>query len=123
MSDQQLVQPVVGMGATLCYPQDQYPYRITKVSLTGSVIEVERLVWATPAEIAAGSLDRPMMKPDYMRGPYPIYARIVDATNAPVMPHWKEAPERAYRNAQGGYAIGGTPLNIGVARYRRDWSD
>lgn len=35
-------RPEVGMGATLCYPSDRYPYTVVEVSASGKRIKVTR---------------------------------------------------------------------------------
>lgn len=107
----------VGDAATMCYPQDLYPMVVTAVSPTGSKITLTRLNYMTPAEREAGHLT-----PDGNHNGFPVYDRTIGVATAPVD---AERTETAYwSSANACYMIGGlTPVRLGVARYRRDWSD
>lgn len=99
----------VGDLATLCYPSDLYPYIVTAVSPTGRKATIAPIDY-TKVQTLAG----------YHNG-FPVHDHSFTAAEA--LEHvQRDWPRTAYLGANG-YTEGGTPLTLGVARYRRDYSD
>ena len=101
------IKPVVGMGATLAYPQDRYGYVITNVSKSCKVITVRRL-------------SDDVLQPAHYCNGYPVFDHIfcglmdLDCYEG----EWK-----AYLHKDGRYYLGGTLLSIGTARYYRNYAE
>lgn len=94
----------VGDPATLVYPQDNYPYVVVAVSPGGAKITLE-------------ALDYSGLAPAYHHGPFPVYDCEVETSR-------RSGRTITAHLGRHGYAVGGsTPVAIGQARYRRDWSD
>lgn len=99
----------VGDLATLCYPQDLYPYIVTKVSPGGRKVTLSAIGHAgiAPAALHNGF-------------PFFDHSFSTDEARHLVQP---DSTLVAYLGANGYSVDGFTPIALGVARYRRDWSD
>lgn len=107
-------QPEIGMGATLCYPDDRYPYVVTSVTKTTIVVE--------PLVTVSKATGHP---PTRMRGPFPIWDHAYSPDEMATLRHpdGRSLRRRAHRRKDGRFYLHGTPLLVGEARYRRDYSD
>lgn len=99
----------VGMGATICYPQDAYPAVVTKVSKTGKVITVERL------ETVSAKTGH---KPARFDGPFPVWSHTYTdeelqsmRTGATAVYTWREST-----------GTWGPNVRVGSAHYERNYS-
>lgn len=101
--------PAVGMGASLIYPSDIYPYVIVRV-VSDKAIDVARL-------------DHSSLKPSGDHNGFPVFSSVIDPKDFAVAPGWDKSPDRARKHKDGRWYIHGSPLAIGFAKYRRDWSD
>ncbi len=102
--------PVVGMGASLVYPSDIYPYVVVRV-VSDKVIDVARL-------------RHDHLKPNGDHNGFPVYSAVIDPADYAIAAGWEKSPERARKHKDGRWYLGGSsPLSIGYAKYRRDWSD
>lgn len=100
-----VASPKVGDLATLCYPQDRYPYLVTAVSATGT-------------KVTLAELERAAEAPARFAGPFPIW----DCDGDPATRTGRTVI--AHRQGNGRYAVAGsTPIIFGQARYYRDHSD
>lgn len=104
--------PEVGMGMTLHYPQDSYPFVITRVSPSG------KTVWVKPLEPVSKSTGH---EPDHMEGPFPVWSHTYTAEEMVSMVR-ADAPERMVRKTKHGWSSHGTPYGLGQARYHRNYS-
>ena len=103
--------PEVGMGVTLHYPQDSYPYVISRVSDSGKTIWVKRV---KTVDNSTGH------SPAYYEGPFPVWSHtytpqeLVDL----VVPG---TPERLVRLGKYGWG-GKNDYTVGTARFHRNYS-
>lgn len=108
----------VGEGATLIFPQDKYPYVVTRVSASGKVAWVKRL------QIVDTSTGH---QPDYYLGPWPVWDHEYTKAELVSLAREDAREERIYRDKNGYWRMSGwdsKPLvALGRARYRRDYSD
>lgn len=102
-------QPEVGMGATLLYPQDRYPYVITAV--TAKTITVQRVETVST---------KTGHSPSHYNGPYPVWSHTYTAEELDNLAI--DGERRAYLHRDGRYYLGRTPLLVGEAIYHRDFS-
>lgn len=104
--------PEVGMGVTLRYPQDTYPYVITRVSPSGKTI------WVKPLEGVSKATGHSPARYD---GPYPVWSHTYTAEELVSMVR-ADAPERRVNKVKHGWASHGTPYSIGKATFHRNYS-
>lgn len=103
--------PEVGMGATLHYPQDAYPYVISRVSPSGKTIWVKRL---DTVSTATGH------EPAYFEGPFPVWHHEYTAAERVA---FLRASTDEYMVRKGKYGWGGKKdFTIGKAIYHRNFS-
>lgn len=101
----------VGDPATLCYPDDRYPYVV--MGVTGTTISL--------AKVDPNELDVDNSTGGEHRGGWPIKDKSSTRQDLPatdefyLKAHWSEKFKR-WQHA------GSTPIVIGYARYLRDWS-
>jgi len=107
-------QPQVGDGMTLCYPQDSYPYVITRVSPSG------KTVWVKPLQIVDKTTGH---EPARFDGPFPVWSHTyTDEERASMIV--ENAPERQVSRSRDGlyWTSKGTPFARGGAVYHRNYS-
>lgn len=104
--------PEVGMGATLHYPQDSYPFVITRVSPSGKSFWVKPLV---------GVSKTTGHSPERYDGPFPVWSHVYTPDELVSMVQ-AEAPERMVRKTKYGWSSHGTPYSVGQARFHRNYS-
>ena len=104
--------PEVGMGATLQYPQDAYPFVITRVSPSG------KTVWVKPVKSVDKSTGH---EPAHFEGPWPVWHHVYSPAELEQFVQ-AEAPERMVRKVKYGWASHGTPYSIGQAVFHRNYS-
>jgi len=97
----------VGDPATMCYPDDRYPYVVTGVTPTTITLE----------EVDKNELED---KRDSMAGDWPVVDRSSHRTGLPGTGVVVKARRSEKRKMW--YAHSTTPIAIGYARYLRDWS-
>ena len=103
--------PQYGTPATLIYPQDRYPWVVVGGAKSGHYLFV------APVEYR----DLPMESSGTHNG-FPVNDRTY--TSEECLAHVRFAgATRITRKRDGKYTDHGTPFALGVARYRRDWSD
>jgi hypothetical protein len=102
----------IGDPATLCYPDDRYPYVVTAV--TPTTITLER-VWVD-------ALDVDNSENGAVRGGWPLNDKSSTKQYLPretpgksIKAHWSEKRKTWY-------VASTTPVVVGYARYLRDWS-
>lgn len=100
-------QPQVGMGATLVYPNDRYPYVVVAVSPSGKQITVEELETVTPA----------MANTEPSPGEWSYYYTAEDLRNRRT-----GQKKVAHLRKNGRYYLNDIPLALGTARLRWDYS-
>lgn len=105
-------EPVVGMGATLLYPQDRYGYVITRVSPSGKTVWVQPLA---PVSAETGH------EPARYDGPWPVWSHTYTDAERDTM-RQEHGAERQVRLTKRGWQSNGTPFAIGAARYHRNYS-
>lgn len=111
--------PRVGMGATLCYPQDRYPYVVAKV-ISPTHIIIKRLV-----EPSLTTGDQPRT---YRGGSFPVWDKVYTEADL-ADPKYACDPNDSgliiHKNKKGLWVHGQerTPVILGTARYYRDYSD
>lgn len=103
--------PQYGTPATLVYPQDRYPWVVVGGSQSGHHLFV------APVEYR----DLPMVSPGSHNG-YPVNDRTYSSEECLAHVRFNGAT-RITRKQNGQYTDHGTPFALGIARYRRDWSD
>ena len=100
--------PYVGQPATLCYPDDRYPLKVVSVSPKGKRITLTEVHLSRKNEHSEGEH-------------FPVVTNVSEEDDLPsidgrtVAANWSEK-HRSYMVA------GTTPIALGYARYRRDWS-
>jgi hypothetical protein len=90
-----MVLPQVGMGVTLCYPNDSYPYEIVQIH-NQNTISV-----------------RPCLKINKLPPPTTNVANFLPDTNATII--------RIHLNKKGRWQNGNLLFSVGEARYFIDW--
>ena len=100
------VTPEVGMGATMCYPQDCYPYVVIAVGPNAKTLKVLRL--RTDG-----------LKPSGQCNGFPVFDEDVPTDRI----EGGTLPAIAYLRKDGRYYVKGTRLSVGRARYSRNWAD
>lgn len=103
--------PQYGTLATLVYPQDRYPYVVVGGAKSGHYLFV------APVEYR----NLPMQSNGTHNG-FPVNDRTYSKDEALANARFAGAT-RITRGKDGKYSDHGTPFSVGVARYRRDWSD
>lgn len=105
--------PQVGDGMTLCYPQDQYPFVVVRVSDSG------KTVWVKPLEIVNKSTGH---EPERFDGPFPVWSHSYTEEERKTMIR-DSVPERAVRLSKSGWWTSkGSDFAAGGARYYRNYS-
>lgn len=103
-------------GATLLYPQDRLPYVI--VGYTEKTIDVVPLLMV--------SYDTGH-QPSGKHNGYPVWDHTYtdDEIQRFALEVAKQGvwPKRAYLRKDGRHYLGGTPMHVGAARFRRDYAD
>lgn len=119
----------VGMGATEVYPQDRYPYVITKISESGKTVTLEPLHTVST---------KTGHSPARFSGQFPVWDHEYSPEELESFQYSEEEKQR-YLNAhvttekfpitvrltKRGWRRGGqngTPFILGTARYLRDYS-
>ena len=108
------ITPEVGMGATLVYPSDRYPVVITRVSESGKTF------WFQPLQTVSFATGH---EPDRYHGPYPVWDHTYTDEEIKSLVRLESGGRMARLNKHGRYRSHGTPVTVGIARYRRDYSD
>ena len=106
-----LVKPEVGVGATLIYPRDRRPLVIGRI-VNARCIEVARVECKSEPE----GFHNGFPVHDTVVTPEELAAALVHATT-------DKCFLKAYLRKDNHYYLGGTPISIGTARYRSDYSD
>lgn len=103
-----------GTPATLLYPQDAYPYVVTRVSASGKTAWMERLVLVNAT---TGH------EPAYSNGPFPVWNHTYTTEEVATMGSGS-AEVRISERKDGSWRVAGstTPVQVGRARYYRDFS-
>lgn len=111
--DQATIVPVVGMGATIVYPQDNYPAVVVRVSKSGKTAWLKRL------RTVDGTTGH---EPARYDGPFPIYDHVYTDQERQdlLLDHSQE--QRVSLRKNGRWAAGETPVRMGEARYYRNFS-
>jgi hypothetical protein len=106
-------QPQVGDGMTMAYPQDMYPYVITRVSPSG------KTVWVKPLELVSKDTGH---EPARFDGPFPVWHHIYTAEERQTMV--RDLPEIRVNRSRDGlrWTAGATPFLRGDACYHRNYS-
>jgi hypothetical protein len=109
----------VGEGATLIYPQDSYPYVITRISESG------KTAWARPLKTVSLATGHAPARHD---GPWPVWSHTYTPEEL-VSLAYSEAEEEfpSFREIRitltaTGWKTKGTPVELGKARYHRNYS-
>lgn len=106
------VQPAVGMGATLCYPQDKYPLLITKVTAKTICVRMVHTSGDTAPDI----------KPADRCNGFPVFDYQYSAEELQKAAYGEEI--RCYKRQNNRYYTkGGSPIALGFARYYRNYAD
>lgn len=106
-------KPQVGEGMTKMFPQDRYPYVITRVSDSG------KTVWVKPLKTVSLLTGH---KPSHYNGPFPVWSHDYTANELQTMIE-TDAPEIMVRQSKHGYwASHGITYARGGARFTRDYS-
>ncbi len=108
---QTITEPVVGEGATLCYPQDTYGYVITRVSPSGKTF------WMVPLALVDKTTGH---EPDHYEGPFPVWSHTYTEQEREEMR--LDTKEIVVRKVKRGWSRNGTPVALGSARYHRNYS-
>lgn len=106
-------QPQVGDGMTMAYPQDYYPYVITRVSPSG------KTVWVKPLEIVSLETGH---QPARFDGPFPVWEHTYTDEERRTMV--RDLPEIRVNRSRDGltWSAGGVTMLRGGAGYRRNFS-
>lgn len=107
-----MTTPAPGAGATAHYPQDEYPFVITRVSGTGHTF------WMIPLTEVDRSTGH---EPSRFEGPFPVW----DHTYTPselLSLRRDDASEVAVARTASGWSRDGVPVTVGSARYYRNYS-
>jgi len=100
--------PQVGQGATLVYPEDRYPYIIIGVSPSGHRITLQ--------EVQAKAV-----APADTHNGFPVFDHVYSEAELAQAELLKRTVT-ATRRRDGSYYVGGSKMEIGQARYYRDYS-
>lgn len=105
--------PEVGDGATLCFPQDRYPYVITRVSDSGKTFWAKRL---KEVNLSTGH------EPARHEGPWPVWTHVYSDEERQTMVE-ENTPEIMVRLSKHGYWTSkGLDFALGDAVYHRNFS-
>lgn len=106
-------QPQVGDGMTMAYPQDMYPYVITRVSESG------KTVWVKPLEQVSKDTGH---EPARFEGPFPVWHHLYTDEERQSMV--RDLPEIRVNRSRDmlRWTAGNVPFLRGGAVYRRDFS-
>ena len=121
------ITPVVGMGATLHFPQDTYPYVIVAVSKSGKSATIERL---HTVDKSTGH------EPSRFDGPFSVWDHVYTPEELQAHRYTKEEIERfeaarvytgekfltTIRLGKNGWGYKGLRFTVGTARYHRNFS-
>lgn len=103
------------LGATLCYPQDCYPYTVEFAGgKTGKTLYVNRV---RTVDATTGH------EPHHYEGPYPVWTHeYTDEELEQYVLDNEETSTARWSEARQCYLLNGTPLRVGVALYHRNYS-
>ncbi|MGV9768517.1 hypothetical protein ACWDR7_03385 [Microbacterium sp. NPDC003461] len=107
-----MTSPTPGTGATAHYPQDRYPYVITRVSETGNTF------WMTPLAEVDTSTGH---EPSHFDGPFPVWRHTYTPSELLSM-RQEDAREIRVTLTARGWTHGGVPVTVGKAHYYRNYS-
>lgn len=107
-----LVRPKVGMGVTLCYPNDMYPYEIIKL-VSDKCLEIRGMSW-TPV---------PGWKPDFTPGGFCGHFHNLHEQKFTYASDPSGRITRIRLNKRGNWMNGSISYSVGHATYFRDWND
>lgn len=124
---EQEIQPAVGMGATVYYPQDRYPMVITRVSESGKTF------WAVPLKTVSLTTGH---EPARFDGPFPVWSHVYTDEELVSLAYTPEelalksggyyagagTVERRVTLTKRGWTSGGTHIEPGKATYHRNYS-
>lgn len=110
--DQRQRDAAPGDPATLCYPDDRYPYVV--VRRTPTLIDLR--------EVSMDALDTINDIDGDRRGGWPVKDRSSREQNLPAAPLGRAITARWSEKKKTWYAAGTTPIVIGYARFLRDYS-
>lgn len=102
--------PTVGMGATLCYPQDRHPYVIVAVGATGKTVQV------LPLKTEG-------LKPTGKCNGFPVFDHKIEGDEIGKRMDGMAIRKTAHLRKDGRFYLGGTPLAIGSAQYYRNYAE
>lgn len=98
----------VGQPATLMYPDDRYPLRIIRRTRTTIML----------VEVRVPGQD----EPKYSNGPWPVYDATSYDDDLPLADNPRMYRAHWSKKKLGWYVGGSTPVSVGAANYRRDYS-
>ena len=107
-----MLMPTVGMGATLQYPSDSYPYEVTKV-ISRQTIEV-RAMHHTPV---------PGWEPDFSPGGFCGHFHNLHDQKFTYTSNPNGKVARLRLNIKGRWMTKTLPFLVGTAKFFRDWND
>jgi hypothetical protein len=107
-----ILMPKVGMGVTLNYPSDCYPYEIIKV-VSEQTLEIRAMNYHAV----------PGWKPDFSPGGFFGHFHNLHEQKFTYTSNPEGRVTRIRLNKKGQWMNGSIPYSVGEARYFRDWND
>lgn len=108
-----LLTPKIGMGATLHYPSDCYPYEVTKV-ISNKTIEVREM----------DAIPDPNWKADFTPGGFCGHIHNLRDQKFTYKQNLDNKPVRIRLNKHGQWmSPRKIPFTVGYAKFFRDWND
>jgi len=111
-SNRILLRPTVGMGVTLHYPKDCYPYEVLKV-VSDKCLEIREMT-ATPV---------PGWVADFHPGGFHGHISNLHDQKFTYASNPQGEVLRIRLNKRGHWVHKSTPFSVGHAKYFRDWND
>lgn len=107
-----LLTPTIGLGVTLHYPSDCYPYEVTKV-ISSQTLEI-RAMHHTPV---------PGWIPDFHPGGFVGHISNLRDQEFTYTSNPNGRISRIRLNKKGQWVAGSIPYSVGSAKFFRDWND
>lgn len=107
-----LLTPKVGMGVTLLYPNDCYPYEIIKI-VSSQTLEIRAMNYEPV----------PGWKPDFHPGGFCGHTSNLRDQKFTYTSNPEGRITRIRLNKKGRWMNGSIPYSVGEAAYFRDWND